>query len=534
MIGWAIETVVATTVLMAVVLLLRRPVRNAFGAPVAYLLWLLPALRMVLPPLPAGWREHAATPLAAVSDTLLVYVAPAAAASDALPVQSSFDPILALGVLWLGGAVLFFAWHCTAHLLFVRRMLALPNFRRSLGEGAELIETPAAAGPVAFGVLQRFVAVPRDFADRYDADERALAIAHELGHHVRGDLIANWGALAMLAVHWCNPVAWLAYRAFRADQEMANDARVLAGRNAADRHAYARAIVKAAHGGAVSAVCHLHTIDDLKGRLKMLTKGQKSRRVTAAGTAAIAVLASGAMTLTASGTAAAEKVREVAEAIPAMAPIVAAPAVAEVAPAPAPTATAGVAPKKARTQVIVVRDGKVVRYHDDNGAHVSTGVGPGERVRIVTIPQPPIAPSAPIAPPALAEIPAIIDGGECAGKADKANFVINDEVNGKRRVIICSKRIEKHVEAQLGASAQARAHALAAAAEARAEAHAARSEAMVARANARWSRSYALQGLRAGRKAIERDRNLTDAQRTRALEGVDQAIREMETSHDES
>ena len=64
--------------------------------------------------------------------------------------------------------------------------------------------------------------------------------------------MANWVALAVLALHWFNPLAWYAFRAFRADQEMANDARVLARLGSAARHAYACAIVKAAHGGAIA------------------------------------------------------------------------------------------------------------------------------------------------------------------------------------------------------------------------------------------------------------------------------------------
>ena len=59
------ETLIATAMLMALVMALREPVRRLFGAQVAYALWLLPALRMVLPPLPAAWRDAAATPISA-------------------------------------------------------------------------------------------------------------------------------------------------------------------------------------------------------------------------------------------------------------------------------------------------------------------------------------------------------------------------------------------------------------------------------------------------------------------------------------
>ena len=168
-----------------------------------------------------------------------------------------------------------------------------------------VIETDAAHGPLAFGVWRKYVAFPRDFTESYDEQERALALAHELGHHVRGDLIANWVALIVLALHWFNPVAWRAFRAFRGDQELANDARVLAGRSRTDRHIYACAIVKAAHGGAVSAACHLHTIADLKGRLKMLTNSRVSRTRLMTGAAAVLGLVATGLVATASGTRAA-------------------------------------------------------------------------------------------------------------------------------------------------------------------------------------------------------------------------------------
>ena len=60
MTGWAIETIVASTLLMLLVLALRGPVRKAFGPHMAYALWLLPLVRMLMPPLPASWREQAA------------------------------------------------------------------------------------------------------------------------------------------------------------------------------------------------------------------------------------------------------------------------------------------------------------------------------------------------------------------------------------------------------------------------------------------------------------------------------------------
>jgi beta-lactamase regulating signal transducer with metallopeptidase domain len=360
--AWLIEALIASTLLMGFVLAVRKHVQRAVGAQLAYWLWALPALRMAMPPLPAEWREQTIAPIAAASETVRVFIISDAAPD---PAAAAFPWLLLVAGLWLAGAAAFFVWHGAAHFRYVREILAPPARREELDDGTTLVESDAATGPVAFGVLKRFVAVPRDFTARYDEDERRLALAHELGHHARGDLIANWIGLAVLAVHWFNPVAWIAYRKFRADQEMANDARVLAALPAIERHAYACAILKAAHGRAVTAACHLHTIEDLKGRLKMLKANRKSRRVLMAGATGIAAMTVAGLGLTASG-AAAEKIRTVAAVqVPALVaeatpPTPATPPAAPDA-APAPAAPDAVAPLR-KKRIVIVRDGKTETY----------------------------------------------------------------------------------------------------------------------------------------------------------------------------
>ena len=357
--GWAVEALIASTILMTFVLLARKEAQRALGPQLAYWLWALPALRMAMPPMPASWRESAAAPLTAASETVLWLAEPIVHPVAKAAIDDPFPWLLAMVGVWVVGGVLFFVWHSLAHLSYVRRIVAPPATRAQLPDGITLVESDEAVGPVAFGIFKRFVAVPSDFAERYDADERKLALAHELGHHARGDLIANWVGLAMLACHWFNPIAWIAYRKFRADQEMANDARVLSALPPIERHAYACAIVKAAHGRAVTAACHLHTIEDLKGRLRMLKASRKSRRVLMAGAVGIASLTVAGLGLTASG-AAAEKIRTVAETQ--FAEMVADPV------DPAVEAAIGADGKTTVRDVNVVikdKDGKVVDLGDD-------------------------------------------------------------------------------------------------------------------------------------------------------------------------
>ncbi|MBY0305372.1 MAG: M56 family metallopeptidase [Sphingomonas sp.] len=454
MISWGVETLLATSLLMLAILLLRNPVRRAFGPSVAYALWALPVLRLILPPLPGDWRlSGLVSP--AVEKAMGQGVAfgvlnperlPASVADQAIatvdltlaaepirmvlvpPVAAAGGPswlLLAL-ILWAIGAAIFLAYHLVTYRRFCRRLESQTRRRhRIAGDRVEVIETDATGGPLAFGIWRKVVAFPSDFTDRYDEDERTLALAHELAHHARGDLVANWVALGVLALHWFNPIAWRAFRAFRADQEMACDARVLAGRTAAFTHAYGRAIVKSAHGGAISAACHLHTINDLKGRLRMLSSTKKSRGRLVAGSMAVIAVGIAGLGLTASGTQAAENVRtKVNEAIGGdlaeLDRLAASNVRHALAPLPSPAAQAtGAAPVPPAAPLAPLQPQSVPVPPSD--------VAPAA-------PPAPVAPVAPVAP--------------AAGDTDSERQEWTD-ADGKRHIIVFKKRRSKKSEADL-------------------------------------------------------------------------------------
>jgi beta-lactamase regulating signal transducer with metallopeptidase domain len=505
MIAWAIETLVATTLLMLVVLAIRAPVRRWVGPQLAYALWAIPLLRMLLPPMPAEWREAGVAPVAIAGEMLARYV-DLPAVVDA-PVEAGLPWAAMIVSAWAIGAAGFLAWHLIAYSRFCARVKAGGRRRAALvGGRVAMIESDAAAGPLAFGIWRKYVAFPADFAERYDEMERDLALAHELGHHARGDLAANWAALAMLAFHWFNPVAWRAFRAFRADQEMACDALVLAGRHPALRHAYGRAIVKSAHGGAVSAACHLHTINEIKGRLRMLTHHQKpTRRTTRTGLAGIAALTLTGLALTASGTRAAENLKAKVEhrigvrladiELPQLPEPPAAPAEASPPAAPAP-----VTPPASRVHVYKVKDGKrtiVVRHGDP--------VDPAEMARLSADTERLAADAERIA--ASVKVPEISEK-RCGGTGPTSYSSVAADGRSISRMVICTDRIERM-----------------AADGARAAAEAGRTRA-TAMATARAS-------IQTARVHIRSDRNLSEEQRAEALSALDEAMTEVESEQGE-
>lgn len=351
---WGVEALVASALLMLAVLALRGPVRRLFGAEVAYALWALPALRLSLPPLPAHWREQVATPIVRAGEAVTVLIVPVGTPSVAAAAPLPWAAII--GMVWASGAASFLAFHLSRHRRFRRRLLRDARLLDEIS-GVRVIESPGASGPLAFGITRRFVAFPPGFAQRYDPDERTLALAHELGHHARRDLLANWIGLGVLALHWFSPLAWHAFRAFRCDQELANDARVLAGRSRADRHIYACAIVKAVGGASLSPVCHFHTIVDVKRRLRMLTTRSASRARTHTGRGFVAVLAAAGLGLTASPGTAARVGAHFADALPQAAPLPPAPPAPPAPPMIGKPATANGGREQVRT-IVVKPDGQ--------------------------------------------------------------------------------------------------------------------------------------------------------------------------------
>lgn len=292
MIAWLSETLVAVTLLMAMVLALRGLVARTFGAGWAYALWAVPALRLVLPPLPQLAPDLYLPPA-------ILFIPTAAEMAAPLPAQAGpgqWVPFML--AMWAGGAVIFLVLQWLAYRAFLGRIRETSRpARPPLFGGIRTWISDSVDGPLALGVLERRIVLPGDFSRRYNPVERRLALEHELVHHRRGDIWWNLAAMLVLALFWFNPVAWLAFRAFRSDQELACDAAVARTATLDERCDYARALVKSASRPGLIAACALNPAGELKRRLKMMKAHRASRLRSAGGVAALGVFAAAGFAL---------------------------------------------------------------------------------------------------------------------------------------------------------------------------------------------------------------------------------------------
>ena len=122
---WIWDTMLSMTLLMLLVLMIRKPVSHFFGARIAYLLWILPLARLFMPTLtleaPADVAPATSfVPQAAGSD--LAAVVPAQ--SSALSALASLDWMMIAMILWLGGAGLLFISKLASYLQFREDIVA--------------------------------------------------------------------------------------------------------------------------------------------------------------------------------------------------------------------------------------------------------------------------------------------------------------------------------------------------------------------------------------------------------------------------
>lgn len=98
--------------------------------------------------------------------------------------------------------------------------------------------------PALVGVFRPILLAPPRFCTRFSSSEWDHVFRHELAHVRRRDPAQNALLLLLQAVHWFNPLVWIAFRRLRADREEAADALALSGSNAAQASDYGLTLLK--------------------------------------------------------------------------------------------------------------------------------------------------------------------------------------------------------------------------------------------------------------------------------------------------
>lgn len=238
---------------MAVRPLLRRAPRRA-----VCMLWLLVALRLLLPARltvesPVSLQQPESPPIQAYQELRQQEKAYVSAPPEQRPEMAG--PVAAQGfalldqlpAIWLTG-VGCMALYMALSLLRMRwRLRAAPRIQDNVYRCTDW------STPFVLGVIAPRIYVPETVSEQ----DFPQVLAHERCHIRRWDHVWKPLAFLLLAVNWFNPVLWAAYVLLGRDMERACDEMVLKNATPAQRAAYSRALVSCAAQPKMAAVCPL-------------------------------------------------------------------------------------------------------------------------------------------------------------------------------------------------------------------------------------------------------------------------------------
>ena len=157
-------------------------------------------------------------------------------AGAAAPVVNSVDPIqiwTAVGtVLWLLGFASLLAYAVVSFLRLRRKLTG------AVLASDGVWETDRIRSPFILGLLRPQIYLPLGVS----GEARAYVLAHERYHLRCRDYLVKPFAFLLLAVHWFNPLVWLAFFLMSRDMEMRCDEHVL-GRGESNAKAYSYSLL---------------------------------------------------------------------------------------------------------------------------------------------------------------------------------------------------------------------------------------------------------------------------------------------------
>ena len=279
---WLLRTTVQASLLICLILLLQVVLRGRLGPRWCHALWLLLLIRMAMPwapqsrasifnlippSIPQRQTEYEQEELAdegldsqvadkGTSDTMSVSTTPIPQETPKVTTEKAdirkkvssqlkpafFNVSNVLPLVWLAGVLALGVYICAANcalLRIVRRERPLTNQKMldlledcksqmSIRTILGLVITDKVTSPALFGFVRPRLLLPAGMLEALSLKELRHVFLHELAHLKRRDIYLGWLTCILQALHWFNPLIWLAFYRMRADRELACDYLVLA------------------------------------------------------------------------------------------------------------------------------------------------------------------------------------------------------------------------------------------------------------------------------------------------------------------
>ena len=241
-----------TTGIIALIRMAKRIPRRMMA-----LLWLIPALRMIVP-LGLSSPYSLMSMLSRITTKTVVVLQPmpgmdfsmmnmAMAANSYFPITYKtnilHDVFTTASIVWIIVALVILL---LLAVLYVATLRELKDSKR-LRENIYLSEK--VTSPAVYGIIRPRIVLPMTWTD-CDLD---LVLLHEQTHIRRGDNLWRMLAFTLAAVHWFNPLSWIFLKMLLTDLELACDEGVMDKLGPDRRKEYARTLLDSKAGQNVFA-----------------------------------------------------------------------------------------------------------------------------------------------------------------------------------------------------------------------------------------------------------------------------------------
>ena len=315
---------VSGTLLLLLILGLKPLYKNRFSKRWQYYIWIIVALRFLLPFTPdttiVGSLFEKPDTTAVTNEIPTNTNVPASTDTDnsnTEPIQASRDITVTMREPFNRYVCLFFMWSIFALVLFVRKITIYQGFIQYIKAGStevsdiktlnllsdceeklniktrvELSRNPLIASPIMIGFFRARIVLP---ACELDDKELSYIFVHELIHYKQRDMFYKWLIQIVVCAHWFNPFVYLLEKEVNKSCELSCDEKVISILNDKARREYGDTLISFLQSNnlyksSLASVTLTEGAEQLKERLGAIMKFKKKSKGIIAITAIFSVL----------------------------------------------------------------------------------------------------------------------------------------------------------------------------------------------------------------------------------------------------
>ncbi len=310
------ETIITSSVLILIILGVRYFLRRKISAQLQYALWVLVAVRLLLP---FSLFESPVSVMNVISDIMeheigdINTVQSVEFSNEVSPALNS--PVLETSknlsnntssmkntvdmkelatIVWIGGLILFSVFFAISNLRLQRKLRRNSKIIDVWKNTLPIYLVEDMPSPCLFGLIKPNIYITAESLTKEKRLE--YVIAHEVTHYYQKDHVWAFIRMLCLCIHWFNPLVWLAVIISRLDCELACDEKTLHRIGRENRAEYGKTLIEMMVTPSKSLdILGCSTITGYKGemteRIKRIVKQPKTLRITSAIVVVIAVAA---------------------------------------------------------------------------------------------------------------------------------------------------------------------------------------------------------------------------------------------------